>query len=345
MRWKSGLLPGSESTCATCLPFLVTRQHGSSRSDAGGKLKKIRRRRRPAADLVRFAVVPVGGSWNRDGDIIVGQLDGGLMRVRNPAASPRGSPSARSGTEGRVPPAAVVSAGWTSFRRTCGCHRARRRRAAATSASLDAKPEEQAHEADAVCRRFDLRAGGRFRARTPAVHARGNAPGAAVRSDTARARRQRRAGRGACRLASGTAVSFRPPPTTVLIYRTVDADFQLAWFDRQGALSGRVSEAGGFGGAALSPMGCARSRPVPIRRTRRRPTCGCSTCRAAARRSGSPSAHGLAEFPVWSPDGTRIAFTFDKRFVHQRLASGVGGETALLQSVAGGRRHRERLVA
>lgn len=45
---------------------------------------------------------------------------------------------------------------------------------------------------------------------------------------------------------------------------------------------------------------------------------------------------GLAEFPVWSPDGKRIAFTFNKTFIHQKLASGEVDKTDVLQSINGG---------
>ena len=38
---------------------------------------------------------------------------------------------------------------------------------------------------------------------------------------------------------------FSTSANDVLIYRTADTDFQLAWFDRQGTLSGRVSDPGG----------------------------------------------------------------------------------------------------
>jgi hypothetical protein len=41
---------------------------------------------------------------------------------------------------------------------------------------------------------------------------------------------------------------------------------------------------------------------------------------------------GIAEFPVWSPDGTRIVFTFDRSQLHQKLASGEGDEKVLLRA-------------
>ena len=83
-------LPGSETVGIDASPVLVSRQ----------PVHRVRCRRqaqeagcvgRSAANLVRSAwSVAVGGSWNRDGDIIVGNIAGGVLRVRETggAASP-----------------------------------------------------------------------------------------------------------------------------------------------------------------------------------------------------------------------------------------------------------------
>ena len=124
---------------------------------------------------------------------------------------------------------------------------------------------------------------------------------------------------------------FATSANDVLVYRTADTDSQVSWFDRQGIASGRVSEPGGFRGAAFLRMALARSRRAPIRRTRRRPTCGCSICRAEAGRTRLTLGAGIAEFPVWSPDGKRIVFTFNNNMLRQKLASGEGDEKELLR--------------
>ena len=46
---------------------------------------------------------------------------------------------------------------------------------------------------------------------------------------------------------------FSVSATGTLVYRTVDSDFQVAWFDRRGNVAGLVSEPGPIRGVALSP--------------------------------------------------------------------------------------------
>ena len=63
---------------------------------------------------------------------------------------------------------------------------------------------------------------------------------------------------------------FSVSANDVLVYRTADTDSQLTWFDRQGAVSGRASEPGGFRGVALSPDGAraVASRTNPLDTTK-----------------------------------------------------------------------------
>jgi hypothetical protein len=125
---------------------------------------------------------------------------------------------------------------------------------------------------------------------------------------------------------------FSASANDVLVYRTADIDSQLTWFDRQGAVSGRASEPGGFRGVTLSPDGAraVASRTNPL-----------DTTKAdlwlfdLSRGSGAERltlGAGLAEYPVWSPDGKRIVFSFNNSTFRQKLASGEGDEKELLRT-------------
>ena len=50
--------------------------------DSGGKLKKIDIAGGPPETLCELPSVAVGGTWNRDGDIVIGNTIGGLFRLR-----------------------------------------------------------------------------------------------------------------------------------------------------------------------------------------------------------------------------------------------------------------------
>jgi eukaryotic-like serine/threonine-protein kinase len=82
-------LPGSEANESTPPPFWSPDGRFVA-YDAGGKLKKLDVSGGPPQVLCDLPSVAVGGTWSRDGDIIVGNITGGLLRVRETggAASP-----------------------------------------------------------------------------------------------------------------------------------------------------------------------------------------------------------------------------------------------------------------
>jgi Tol biopolymer transport system component len=124
---------------------------------------------------------------------------------------------------------------------------------------------------------------------------------------------------------------FAVSANDVLAYRTADTDFQVTWFDRQGGMAGRVSEPGRFRGVAVSADG---ARAVASRTNAQDVAkadlwlLDLSRDRGATRLT---SGSGLAEFPIWSPDGKRIVYTFNNNILYQTLASGEGDEEKVVQ--------------
>jgi Tol biopolymer transport system component len=128
---------------------------------------------------------------------------------------------------------------------------------------------------------------------------------------------------------------FSASANDVLVYRNAD-DSQISWFDRQGAMSGRVSEPGGFRGVALSPDGAraVASRTDPHDAAKADLWLFDLARGTAATRLTAGS--GIVEFPVWSRDGKQIVFTFGNSQLRQKLASGEGDEQELLRSPSAG---------
>ena len=303
--------------------------------DAGGKLKKLDVSGGLPQTLCDLPGVAVGGSWNRDGDIIVGNTAGGLLRVRETGGAalpmtaldpsrkeefhllPSFLPDGRHFVYLRVSPSAPEASG-------------------IYIGTLDAKPEEQSAQ-----RLLPYEVGLTYAAASD------SGPGRLLflREGTLMAQpfdARRLALAGDPVPVAERVGSFRDggffsaSANDVLVYRTADTDFQLTWFDRQGALSGRASEPGGFRAVALSPDG---ARAVASRTNPQDATKADLWLFDLSRGGGATRltfGAGIAEFPVWSPDGKRIVFTFNNSSLHQKLASGEGDEKELLRSNSAG---------
>ena len=274
--------------------------------------------------------VAVGGSWNRDGDIIVGNTGGGLLRVRETggAAVPITAIDPSRKEEVHLLPSFLPDGRhFVYLRISPGTPEA----SGAYVGTLDAKPEAQSTQ-----RLMPYAVGLTYAAAVD------SGPGRLLflREGTLMAQpfdARRLALAGDPVPVAERVGSFRDggffsaSANDRLIYRTADTDFQLAWFDRQGTLSGRVSEPGGFRGAALSPDG---TRAVASRTNPQDAAKADLWLFDLSRGSGATRltlGAGIAEFPVWSPDGKRIVFTFNNSVLRQKLASGEGDEKELLR--------------
>ena len=298
--------------------------------DAGGRLKKLDVSGGLPQTLCDLPGVAVGGSWNRDGDIIFGNF-GGLLRVRESggAASPITTLDASRKEEFHLLPTFLPDGRHFVYLRVSpGAPEA----GGIYIGTLDAKPEAQSLE-----RLMPYEIGVTYAAGT------NSGPGRLLflREGTLIAqpfdeRRLALAGEPvpvAERVGSfRDGAYFSVSNNDVLVYRPADTDSQLTWFDRQGVVAGRASEPGGFRDVALSPDGtrAVASRTNPLDTTK-------ADLWLFDLKRGSGGTRltlggGIAEFPVWSPDGRRIVFTFNKSILRQKLASGEGDDEELLQS-------------
>ena len=126
---------------------------------------------------------------------------------------------------------------------------------------------------------------------------------------------------------------FAVSPTGVLAYRTgatVTAGLQHTWFDRQGKAAGTFGESNNDSGVRLSPDGTRAAERDANQQTR-----GDIWLLDFARgvRTRLTFRQGLGSYPVWSPDGSRIAFSAGDSpdTIYEKSASGAGEEKELLK--------------
>lgn len=301
-------------------------------ADTGAKLKKIAISGGPAQTLCDIANNAIGGSWNKDGVIIFGQLLGGIMRVSASGGTP--SPlttldSSRSEINHSFPSFLPDGRHFLYLRRS-----AQPENNGVYVGSLDVKPEEQ------DSRRLLATA-------FQPIYVPSSNPESGQLLFLSEAKLQAQPFDASRLQLTGEPVSvaeqvgsyrdygfFSASANGVLVYRTAGAGGTvLTWFDRGGKALGTVDDRGDYATPAFSPDGSraaiARVDPVIgnwsiwifdfVRGTSTRFTFG------SAR----------AWFPVWSPDGQRIIFASDPKGLYdlyQRSTSGATEQEILLAS-------------
>jgi Tol biopolymer transport system component/predicted Ser/Thr protein kinase len=132
---------------------------------------------------------------------------------------------------------------------------------------------------------------------------------------------------------------FSTSTNGILAYRTRAQDFQLTWLDRQGNAMSRVWEPGAYDSLAVSPDGtrAAVSRSSAVQGVTASNLWLLDLARGTNKRF--TSSVGRNDHPVWSPDGSRIVFVSSReggatssQNLYQKPASGAEDETVLFRS-------------
>jgi hypothetical protein len=127
--------------------------------------------------------------------------------------------------------------------------------------------------------------------------------------------------------------NFSASPSGVLVWHRNTQSFQssLQWFDRSGKRLGVVGEAAEYSNPTLSPDESKLSVGIRDPQTKSRDIWIFDLLRGTRTRLTFDPADDLNS--VWSPDGTRIAFTSDRlgrRGIYQKPADGSSSEELLL---------------
>ena len=306
--------------------------------DAGGILKKVNIAGGPAQTLCELTSPVIGGSWNRQGDILIGNVNGGLLRVSENGGetSPVTALNQAQKESGHLFPTFLPDGRHFVYLRVS---RAQPDLSGSYIGTLDAKAEEQDDK-----RILPYAIGLTY---VPSATA---GPGRLLYVKEGNLIAQpfdpdRRAivGDGAP-VAERVGVYldgafFSASFNNILVYRAADPQFPIVWLDRQGTVTGQVFEAGHYGSVALSPDG---TRAIASRTDPR--DMGMSDLwQLDLARGGSSTRFTFlsgprVEFPIWSSDGQRVVFTSGGPAglgLYQKEVSSAKDE-ALLLSIDGG---------
>jgi len=300
-------LAGSE-TASYGPPFFWSPDGRYIAYDAGGQLKRVSLAGELAQTVCPLTAAAIGGSWNKRGDIILGNVLGGLLRVseRGGAPAPVTTLDASRKEAGHLLPTFLPDGTHFIYLRVS---RASPEMSGVFVGSLDAKPEAQdmrrlmpyepglayapprsghighllfVHEGTLIAQPFDdrrLQLTGDPMALAQSV---------GVYLDTA---------------------FFSTSQNGTLVYRSGDPSFPITWRDRRGNVAAQVMDAGQYSSASMSADG-ARG-VVSITSPRNRANADLWLIDLAEGRNPSRftfDPDGRADFPIWSPDGRQIVY-------------------------------------
>ena len=278
--------------------------------DAGGVLKKLNIAGGPAQTLCELALPAIGGSWNRRGDILLGNVSGGLFRVSEnggPITPVTALDPARKEDAHLLPTFLPDGRHFVYLRAS----RSSPNLGGSYIGTLDVAPEDQSTE-----KLLPYATGMTY------VQASGAGPGRLLFVQEGNliaqpfdAERRVIVGEGVT-VAESVGVYldgafFSASSNNILVYRTADPEFPITWVDRQGNMAGRVSAPGRYSSVALSPLGTHAVAPL----TNPRDSGNSDLWLFDLMRGGNPTRFTYfpalrADFPLWSFDGRQVLFRF-----------------------------------
>ena len=297
----------------------------------GGKLRKVDISGEPP-QVICEASAAVGGAWNREGILIFGNNSAALMRC-----SDAGGPTV---------PLTMLAQGEVAHRWSVflpdGHHFLYHRTSGTPETtgifvgSLDAKPGEQDTKPVLIADRQ-----GEY------VASQSGGPGwlLFVRDDTLFAQtfdsgKLELTGEPALiasqvgSFPSSNFATFFVSASGVLVYRGRDISrYQPTWYDSQGKPAGNLGEPGIYANPAISPDGARVVLQQTDEKSGNRDLWVLDVARGTSMRLTFDPA--IENYPVWFPDGSRIAFNSNRKGhfdLYQKAANGVGEDELLLQS-------------
>ena len=219
--------------------------------DAGGVIKKVSLDGGAPQTVCEHVSTAVGGSWNRDGDILLGNAFGGLVRC-----SASGGPVTRVTVAEDPEHERHIFPSFLSDGRRFIYLRVSRSKPEVSGIYVgELSGESPSHQERLITTGFGA-------AYVPAAD---SAPGAIVFSRDGALFAQRFDERAlsmigdplrlADHIGSFLDGAYFSASAKTLIYRAPDPDYQLTWFDRQGRELERLDKPARLGGVALSPDG------------------------------------------------------------------------------------------
>ena len=299
---------GGSEMAAHAPPFFWSPDSKFIAFDAGGALKKLNIAGGAAQTLCELAAPAIGGSWNRNGDIILGNIRGGILRVpeNGGAANEITALDPTRAEDSHLLPTFLPDGRHFVYLRVS---RTKPALAGVYVGDLHANPREQ------NAQRLSPYAIG-----LTYVPASAGPVGRLLFVQEGNLMAQpfdqdRRALAGdASLVAEGVGVYldgafFSASVNNVLVYRRVDPDLPLTWIDRQGNAIGLAADPSQYGSVALSPDGTRAAVSRPDRRDSAIADLwllDLTRNGVATRFASTPGVK--SEFPEWSPDGKRIVF-------------------------------------